>query len=119
MILSFNAVPVSAAIISVCSNCSYTTLQSAIDNSSSGDTINVFPGTYNENQIIINKSLNVIGNGDDTIINGGDAALSSTGLVRIVSDEDVKFSGFKLISAGGKQKLLKVFLHPLTSLFLF
>ncbi|UCD12997.1 MAG: hypothetical protein JSW60_05370, partial [Thermoplasmatales archaeon] len=48
----------------------YSSIQDAIDNASGGDTINVFNGLYNEN-IILNKSINLVGeNKDSTIING-------------------------------------------------
>jgi len=40
----------------------YSIIQDAIDNASKGDTIRVFEGVYNEN-IIINKSLSIVGNG--------------------------------------------------------
>ncbi|VVB60644.1 Periplasmic copper-binding protein (NosD) [uncultured archaeon] len=48
----------------------YTRIQNAIDNASSGGTIFVFHGTYNE-EILVNKSLFLIGeNRNTTIING-------------------------------------------------
>jgi parallel beta-helix repeat protein len=49
----------------------YTRIQDAIDNASSEDTIFVFNGTYSEN-VIINKTINLIGeNKNTTIIDGG------------------------------------------------
>ena len=45
----------------------YTKIQDAIDNATSGDTIIVYNGTYNEN-IIVNKKLDIIGSGDSNII---------------------------------------------------
>lgn len=44
----------------------YTKIQDAIDNATSGDTIIVYNGTYNEN-IIVNKKLDIIGSGDSNI----------------------------------------------------
>jgi len=45
----------------------YTKIQDAIDNSTDGDTIVVYNGTYTEN-ILINKKLDIIGSGDSNII---------------------------------------------------
>ncbi len=47
----------------------YTTIQGAIDASSSGDTIFVFNGTYNES-VVVDKTLNLIGEGNDTRVIG-------------------------------------------------
>ena len=48
----------------------YTTIQSAIDDAVDGDSIFVYSGIYNEN-LIIHKSINLIGeNRDNTIIDG-------------------------------------------------
>jgi parallel beta-helix repeat protein len=48
----------------------FTSIQAAVDNASSGDTIIVAPGTYNE-ALIISKSLTVIGEDRDTTIIDG------------------------------------------------
>ena len=49
----------------------YTRIQDAIDNTSDGDTVFVFNGTYYEN-IVIDNSINLIGeNKDTTVIDGG------------------------------------------------
>ena len=50
----------------------YLKIQDAIDNATSGETIYVWAGTYFEN-IIINKSVTIIGNGTiNTTIDGGE-----------------------------------------------
>ena len=89
--------------ITVCSiGCNFTLIQGAINNASSGDSILVSAGTYNENQIVINKRLKVIGEGaDTTIIDGSNATLTETGLVRIIANGDVEFKGFTVRNAGG------------------
>lgn len=80
----------------------YTKIQDAIDNTSDGDTIIVYPGVYYENQIIINKALKIQGAGwATTIIDGSHAILTSDGLVRIIANGDVTFEGFTVRNAGG------------------
>lgn len=82
----------------------YATIQSAIDDSTTlnGHTIQVGPGIYYENQIIINKALTIQGAGwASTIIDGNGTSLSTAGLIRIVATGDVTFSGFTVQNAGG------------------
>jgi hypothetical protein len=80
----------------------YTKIQDAIDNASDGDTIRVYLGVYYENQIIIDKALQIRGAGwTTTIIDGSDATLPSDGLVRITANGDVTFEGFTVRDAGG------------------
>ena len=69
-------------------NGDYTSIQAAIDMAGSGSTIYIWAGTYYEN-IIVNKTLTIIGNGtDNTIING---SLKDT--VIYVSSNYVNISG--------------------------
>lgn len=57
-----------AATITVCpSGCDYTSIQDAIDAASSGDTISIGAGTYDE-QVIVNKGLTLDGDGAGTTI---------------------------------------------------
>jgi hypothetical protein len=80
----------------------YTKIQNAIDNASDGDKIVVYPGTYNEDQITVDKALTITGSGwATTIIDGGGASLTDCGLVRIIADGDVIFKGFTMKNAGG------------------
>lgn len=78
-------------------------LQEAIDEASDGDTIIAHPGTYFENQTVINKSLTVTSSSgaDATIIDGSLATLTDGGLIRITAATgDVTFSGFTLRNPG-------------------
>jgi hypothetical protein len=77
-------------------------IQAAISAASSGDTINVAAGTYEEDQITIDHSLTLVGAGvGETIIDGQDASLTDTGLIRITADADVSVSNLTLQNAGG------------------
>ena len=69
----------------------YTTIQDAINNSSTGDTIRVWEGVYQEN-IIVNKSVSLIGNGSAfTSIYGG----SNQVIINIMVDR-VNITGFSV-----------------------
>gem|GEM_PF-1415760 len=80
----------------------YTTIQDAINDATDGDSIFVYPGTYNEDQITVDKALKITGSETETtIIDGGGASLTSCGLVRIIANGDVTFQGFTVQNAGG------------------
>jgi len=51
----------------------YTTIQAAVDDADSGNTIFVYPGTFDE-QVVINKSLTLKGSGENTIVRPSSAA---------------------------------------------
>ena len=73
----------------------YSKIQDAIDNASIGDTVRVYAGTYTEN-VIVNKTVTLIGNGTtNTIINGG----ASDDVVFITADW-VNITGFKITNSG-------------------
>jgi parallel beta-helix repeat protein len=73
----------------------YQTIQDAIDNATSGDTIYVWDGIYNES-IVLNKSLTLIGNGtSNTTING-----ISSGTVINITANWVNVSGFTVSKSG-------------------
>jgi hypothetical protein len=96
---------VSAEVINVCSTCNYSSIQSAINNASIGDIINVSFGTYPEN-IILNKSLTLRGAkaGLDARTRDGiseESVLSSNfinGTIEILAN-NVVINGFKIINA--------------------
>lgn len=73
----------------------YIDIQDAIDNASSGDTVYVYNGTYFEN-IVINKSLNLVGENKETTII--DANLSDN--VVNISAQKVNLSGFTIKNSG-------------------
>lgn len=73
----------------------YTKIQDAIDNASDEDTVFVYNGIYNEN-VIINKTINLIGeNKDTTIIEGGGYKD-----VLFISSDGVTISGFTMQNSG-------------------
>jgi hypothetical protein len=78
----------------------YTKIQDAIDNATNGDTIFVFNGTYREENITINISINLIGeNKFSTIIDG----LQGKNTVNVLS-ENVVISGFTVTNSSNKYK---------------
>jgi nitrous oxidase accessory protein len=73
----------------------YVSIQDAIDNASEGDTIYVKEGTYHEN-LVINKSLSLIGEDVDTTIIDGNPPEGYRIPLKIQCD-NVSVSGFKLL----------------------
>lgn len=73
----------------------YSKIQNAIDNASDGDTIYVYSGVYYEHNIIINKSITLIGeNKNSTIIDG-----SGIASVLTITDDEVTVRGFTIQNA--------------------
>jgi uncharacterized repeat protein (TIGR01451 family) len=83
------AAPVSAAVIQIPAGANNTQIQGYIDSANIGDTINFAPGTYNDIKIIINKTLNFVGNG--AIINGVNE--SNTNIFKVTTNGDADASG--------------------------
>ena len=94
-LMDWNNSSVSGTSIIIVSNSpkgDYSSIQDAIDNSNPGDTISVWNGTYFEN-IVINKRLNLIGNGSkNTTIDG-----RGSGDVVDIRANRVSINGFKII----------------------
>ncbi len=73
----------------------YSKIQWAIDNASDGDTVYVYNGTYIEN-IIVNKTINLIGEGkNSTIIDG-----NSNGNTVLIENDGVNISYFAITNSG-------------------
>ena len=70
-------------------------IQDLIDNASNGDTIYIPSGTYYEN-IVINKSISLIGKDKNTTIIDG----NKSGDVVIIYADWVNISGFKIQNSG-------------------
>ncbi len=81
-----------------------TTINSAVTAASPGDRILVCAGIYNEQQVNITKSLDIIGAGPgQSIVDGGTANnLPNTGLIRFAqsTNGDALFSGFTTRNPG-------------------
>ena len=75
----------------------YSGIQAAIDAANSGDTIRVYDGTYLEN-VIVDKTLSLIGNGTTKTIIDGDGS----GDVVLLKSNWVNITGFKIINSGSE-----------------
>ena len=101
IIFSFNIIVIPAETIKISGNTfyvggdgpgNYTTIQSAIDNASSGDTVFVFNGSYYEN-VVVTKSINLFGQDkNDTIIRYNDPEKC----VIYINTDWVNISGFNI-----------------------
>ncbi len=80
---------VSAQTLTVCENCELQNLQSAIDIADHGDTILLKGGQYTESNIIVDKSIYLLGE-NFPMINGGGSAE-----IMIVSADDVTIEGIQ------------------------
>lgn len=74
----------------------YPTIQSAINNAASGDTVFVSAGLYYE-RVTVNKTLTLVGDNWETVLDG-----SNTGTLIRVTADNVKITGFKLQNSGWK-----------------
>ena len=106
------AAPVSAATLTVCPAgppaCGYATIQAAVNAAGDGDTINVYPGTYNES-----VNLYKAAGGDITLITVNAAGVPTAGTVAVdggigsafrmfggAHNGDVTIDGFVVTSSG-------------------
>jgi hypothetical protein len=81
-----------AATITTCPNqCGgYSNVQAAINEASPGDTVALEPGVYRES-IVLNKSITLVGSGDDTILLG-----SGPNPVLAVTADDVEIRNLRV-----------------------
>jgi len=73
----------------------YTKIQDAIDNASDGDTVFVYNGTYKEN-LIVNKSINLLGEEKNTTIIDG----NQDGCTINLNTENTTIKNFTIIGGG-------------------
>lgn len=90
----FLSLTISAKQIEVCSSCSVKTIKEAIEIAESGDEILIKEGIYKENNIVINKSISLIGE-KGAIIDGEDA-----GGIIIFESDNFTIRGLKIINVG-------------------
>lgn len=89
-----------AATLNVGQGQTYSTIQSAIDASETGDVISVSEGTYYENVVLTKSGIVIMGkNKEKTIIDG-----QKTGSVIRIETNDVTISGFTIRNNGGSGK---------------
>ena len=89
-----------AATLNVGQGQTYSTIQSAIDASQTGDIIYVNEGTYYENVVLTKSGIAIIGkNKEKTILDS-----QKTGSVIRIETSDVTISGFTLRNNGGSGK---------------
>ena len=77
LMITVPTIPVSASPAEIHVPGDYSTIQNAVGNATSGDTIIVAAGTYDE-QVVIDKSLTLEGAGDTTIIQPSAASVLTT-----------------------------------------
>lgn len=80
----------------------FATIQAAVNAVEAGGTVHVAAGVYGESQVLIAKSVQVLGAGEAvTAIDGGNAALAAPGVVRITTGAgNVRFDGFSIRNPG-------------------
>ncbi|OYT42412.1 MAG: hypothetical protein B6U78_01240 [Candidatus Aenigmarchaeota archaeon ex4484_224] len=107
--------PVLANTLTVCSSgCNYTSIQQAINNANDGDTIIVANGTYNE-QIIIDKSIIIQGQGDTTIIKPNQTTADSFTLFSRKAGGSDNTAAIVVVNANATIKNLKIDGSEITS----
>lgn len=83
-------IPLQALNIKVCQSCEINSIKKAIELSSPGDTLSISKGTYNENQINVNKALTIIGSPGSIVDGGGEYGIF------IITADSVKITGLTI-----------------------
>jgi parallel beta-helix repeat protein len=100
LVLILAAGTAGAATLNVGQGQTYSTIQSALDASETGDVISVSEGTYYENVLLRKGGVVIMGkNKEKTIIDG-----QKTGSVIRIETNDVTISGFTIRNNGGSGK---------------
>ena len=92
---SIMADPVAAASTNVTSDMTSAQIQSIIDGSSAGDTINFLTGVYSNISLSIKQGLNLIGNGATLI---GNSTINA--VISVANATGVNITGFNIIGNG-------------------
>ncbi|WP_305065569.1 right-handed parallel beta-helix repeat-containing protein, partial [Methanococcoides sp.] len=95
------AAAVTYNVTSIAGPQNYTTIQQAVDNATAGDTILVYPGTYNEN-VNVTKQLNITST-DGAASTYVTAATSGNHVFNVTADW-VTISGFNITGATASDK---------------
>lgn len=96
-IVGLSDVSGAASVLHVCPSCPIKTIRSALETSSSGDTISVAPGVYQESDLVIDKSIRLLA-AEGERMPVIDAGGRGNGL-RIQADH-VEVGGFLIRNAG-------------------
>jgi len=95
LVISLEETSGDTIIVAQDGNGDFHNIRGAINSASDGDNIRVWQGTYKEN-VVVRKSLNLIGNGSDyTVIDGG-----RNGAVIRIEEDWVNISGFSILNSG-------------------
>jgi len=88
----------------------FTKIQSAIDNASSGDTIFVYHGTYNET-VVINKSITLLGDNSEKPVIFYERGLGDTANIVLIDANNCTFNGFKITVSPGFSEIIGITIY--------
>lgn len=88
----------------------FTKIQSAIDNASSGDTIFVYHGTYNET-VVINKSITLLGENSEKPVIFYERGLGDTANIVLIDANNCTFNGFKITASPDFSEIIGITIY--------
>lgn len=88
----------------------FTKIQSAIDNASSGDTIFVYHGTYNET-VVINKSITLLGENSEKPVIFYERGLGDAANIVLIDANNCTFNGFKITASPGVSEIIGITIY--------